>query len=291
MANVKRKAAAGSSRPAKRIRAQPDDTDRVSTAQHLAEHASLGSSYLSIRPTSSRRIPSLAAASLQKAGTSLRQLLTVDSMGKPSERKLAQLEWVRILPPHLSERLLAIASANRESLGSLDTNEVSDLFLRPDTLNFTFTGSTAAITLPMIAKLASCASLQKLDLTGQTNLKDGALARAISGLPNLEELILRQCVNVGDETVVRACKAAGDRLRVLNLNYTAVTKKGLRSLMARASGLEVLKLGNVNGLVSRKRTRSMYFMLTRYQTDSAVSKIVDDAICEWRMLSIRVNIC
>jgi hypothetical protein len=255
-ASSKRKAVAGSSRPArpaKRIRAQPDDTDRVSTAQHLAEHASSGSSYLSSRPhpSSARRIPTLVTASLHRAANSLRRLFTaVDSTGNRSEGTSAQLEWVRLLPPHLAERLLALASANRESIESLNSLLVSDLFLRDDALSFTFKGTTAAATSLMIDKLASCVSLRKLDLTGQSTLKDKTLANAIANLENLEELILRQCINVGDLTVVRACRAAGDRLKVLNLNFTAVTRKGIVSLMARAKVLEVLKLGNVNGLVS-----------------------------------------
>jgi hypothetical protein len=62
---------------------------------------------------------------------------------------------------------------------------------------------------------------------------------------------LKGCTSVGDETLIALARSAGKNgnLKILNLNYTAITVKGLKSLFARCKSLEVLKLANVNGLV------------------------------------------
>lgn len=100
--------------------------------------------------------------------------------------------------------------------------------------------------------LGYCSHLTYLNLSGQMKLEDETLARLLASLGELEEVIVKGCTEVGDRSVLALANKAGKRqaLKVLNLNYTAVTVKGLRGLLARCKSLEVLKLASVNGLVS-----------------------------------------
>lgn len=104
----------------------------------------------------------------------------------------------------------------------------------------------------LLTSLARCTTLRSLSLAGQANLQDTACAELVKHLAQLEELSLKGCTEVGDQTVIALARQSGKNgvLRVLNLNYTAVTVRGLKSFFARCKTLEVLKLANVNGLVS-----------------------------------------
>lgn len=104
----------------------------------------------------------------------------------------------------------------------------------------------------LLASLSQCASLKSLNLAGQLKLQDSIAANLVKELPNLEEVSLKGCTDVGDETVVQLARNAGlkGNLKSLNLNYTAVTVKGLKGLFSRCKSLEVLKLASMNGLVS-----------------------------------------
>ena len=104
----------------------------------------------------------------------------------------------------------------------------------------------------LLDSLRHCTALRYLNLVGQSNLKDETLAKLLGELFQLEEVILKGCTSVGDASVRAMARASGLKgiLRVVNLNLTAVTVAGLKSLFARCKTLEVLKLANVNGLVS-----------------------------------------
>lgn len=104
----------------------------------------------------------------------------------------------------------------------------------------------------LLASLAGCTSLKSLNLSGQLKLQDSIAANLVKELPHLEEVSLKGCTEVGDETVVQLARNAGlkGNMKSLNLNYTAVTMKGLKGLFSRCKSLEVLKLASVNGLVS-----------------------------------------
>lgn len=104
----------------------------------------------------------------------------------------------------------------------------------------------------LLTALAQCTSLKSLNLSGQLKLQDSVAANLVKELPNLEEVNMKGCTEVGDEMVVQLARQAGLRgkLKSLNLNYTAVTVKGLKGLFSRCKSLEVLKLASMNGLVS-----------------------------------------
>ena len=105
----------------------------------------------------------------------------------------------------------------------------------------------------LLDALRHCTSLRSLNLAGQSKLLDETLAKLLGELSQLEEVVLKGCTAVGDASIRALAKAAGRRgvLKKINLNYTAVTVGGLKSLFARCKTLQVLKLANVNGLVSR----------------------------------------
>lgn len=103
----------------------------------------------------------------------------------------------------------------------------------------------------LLTALGQCSSLRSLVLAGQASLEDATCARMAKALSSLEEIDLKGCTSVGDDTVIALARSAGKHgsLKILNLNFTAVTVKGLKSLFARCKSLEVLKLANINGLV------------------------------------------
>lgn len=104
----------------------------------------------------------------------------------------------------------------------------------------------------LLHNLSRCSTLRMLNLSGQLKLQDGVAASLVKELPNLEDLNMKGCTEVGDEMVVQLARQAGlkGKLRVLNLNYTAVTVRGLKALFSRCKTLEVLKLASMNGFVS-----------------------------------------
>lgn len=106
--------------------------------------------------------------------------------------------------------------------------------------------------LNLMTALSSCTSLRLLNLSGQAKLEDTVLASLFESTPHLEEVILRGCIDVGDKSLVALSRTAGAKqnLKTLNLNFAAVTVKGLKSLISRCKSLQVLKLGSINGLVS-----------------------------------------
>jgi hypothetical protein len=103
----------------------------------------------------------------------------------------------------------------------------------------------------LLQALRLCPGLRSLSLIGQSRMQDDNLKSLLAELPLLEEVILKGCTAIGDGSVLALAKCSGARqnLKILNLNYAAVTVNGLRSLFARCKSLEVLKLANMNGLV------------------------------------------
>lgn len=130
----------------------------------------------------------------------------------------------------------------------------------------------------LFAALGQCGSLRSLILSGQASLEDRVCVSMAKDLALLEEINLKGCTSVGDETVTALARGAGrhGNLKIVNLNYTAVTVKGLKSLFARCKTLEVLKLANINGLVSSGNwLESQPENLV--QTDNAVQALLDPA--------------
>lgn len=93
-------------------------------------------------------------------------------------------------------------------------------------------------------------------------ITDNMLKAVLPKLGGLRRIVLRGCTKVGDASIIALSVATGPRLKDVNLSMTAVTIKGLTSLLARCSALEVLKLANVQGL-----------------NEKAITKLVDDATC------------
>lgn len=197
----------------------------------------------------------------------------------------AYREFVRHLPPHLIDRLLALVLAllkqdsekRRASQPARDGEE----YVPEDSEGATKAApnrgkATKAVTTPtalatvffsdrlmtirmqavdpsagILKRVSQCSNLATLDLSGCADLKDKALAEVVSHLPNLQAFNARGCVDVGDATVVALSKASGANLRVANLSLTGVTVRALALLGARCPNLEVLKLANVNNLNER----------------------------------------
>lgn len=257
-------------RPSKKPKIK-DDTGRLEVAALYSERAANtgASSYLSIReadPESTRgKVPSLAISCIKLAAAHFTDLLLDKTTGElRKDDATEQAELVRFLPPKLSERLLhEVFRAERPAAGvetaPIAVSALSGLFLNSD--------SPSSLSLPpfynapgaLMASLDRCHALRSLILPNQQELLDYQLAPLLARLPNLEELNVKGCIKVGDQSVIAFSKKPGslknstaagnDNVKILNLNLTAVTVSGLKSIIARCRNLQVLKLSHVNGLV------------------------------------------
>ncbi|GAA6056883.1 hypothetical protein JCM3770_005127 [Rhodotorula araucariae] len=277
------------SRPSKRYRraldigaaTTSDLSSRHQQAQLLAEHAGGGASYLSTR---SQRVGvrSLKETALLVAGSGLYEMVRMrvrDGGGAPSnvgwdpDRDPARAdetrhlrEFLQTLPVELANRLLRLVLDQTTQAGfdapasdpGVSVLAVAALFFHPNLTALSLSGMNAPAIL--VARIPQCSALADLDLRSHASLSDKNLAKVLAQLPTLERINLKGCTKVGDAAMVALSKASEDRLKVANLSLTAVSIKGLTSLLARCKNLEVLKLANVQAL-----------------TEKNVSKLVTDA--------------
>lgn len=262
----------GSRSPAKRVKtigapSIADDTSRLIAAHHQAEHAGQGQGYLSRRPDPFQgRVPSLSDYSLRVSAEVLYATLklppkpvggSVSQVGWDKERRQddegriqmgALREFVRGLPSSLANRLLSLTlQLSSQADEPISVLALSTLFLQPNTTALSFSGTSLPVVL--LSAIPSCTALTSLDLANTSTLTDAAMAKVLLSLSRLEKLNLRGCTKVGNASVIALSKATEDRLREVNLSMCAVSVKGLVSLLARCSRLEVLKLANMTALV------------------------------------------
>lgn len=269
------------SRPSKRYRRaldigaplESDNSPRIVQAQALAERAGGGASYLATRPEK-RGVRSLRETALQVAAKGLYQTVrlpskeagenragTTSNVGWNPDRDPALAEenkqlrhFIETLPVDVANRLLRLvldhaseSSFDGPSDPGVAVLSLATLFFHPATTRVSLAGLAAPVVL--VARLPQCTSLTDLDLSGHIELRDAPLAKILAQLPKLERINLKGCTKVGDASMIALSKATEDRLKVVNLSLTAVTIKGLTSLLARCRNIEVLKLANVAGLV------------------------------------------
>ncbi|GEM08265.1 hypothetical protein Rt10032_c05g2282 [Rhodotorula toruloides] len=268
------------SRPSKRYRraldiGAPSDADnspRLVQAQALAERAGGGASYLATRPER-QGVRSLRETSLQVAAKGLYETVRLPSKDAGEDRAVAALNvgwhpdrdpalaeenrqlrhFIQTLPVDVANRLLRLvldhasdSSFDGPSDPGVAVLSLATLFFHPTTTRVSLASLSAPTVL--ISRLPQCTSLADLDLSGHIALRDAPLAKVLAQLPTLERINLKGCTKVGDASMVALSKATEDRVKVVNLSLTAVTIKGLTSLLARCRNLEVLKLANVAGL-------------------------------------------
>jgi hypothetical protein len=304
-----------SSRPSKRYRnaaigaPSADDaaaaSPRLAQAQALAERAGGGASYLAVRPVR-HGVRSLRETSLQVAARGLYESVRIardqpaaspskgnSNIGWDPERDSGRIEdarhlrtFIQNLPVDVANRLMRLVLDMTTSTSFDDPSDpgvsvmsIAMLFFHPNTTRLSLSGMAAPMLL--VSRIPHCTGLTELDLSGHVALRDPILAKVVAQLPTLEIVNLKGCTKIGDQTLVALSMASEDRLRVVNLSLTAVTIKGLTSLLARCKNLEVLKLANVQGLVSRDRAqfKSSYSTDTRdaSQNERNVSKWITDA--------------
>ncbi|TNY18825.1 hypothetical protein DMC30DRAFT_342156, partial [Rhodotorula diobovata] len=174
-------------------------------------------------------------------------------------------EFIQSLPSELSNRLLRLvleqtthASFDAPGDPGVSVLAVAALFFHPNTTVLSLSGLNAPAIL--VARIPQCAALVDLDLRSHASLSDKNLANILAKLPSLQRLNVKGCTKVGDSALIALSKASEERLKVVNLSLTAVSIKGLTSVLARCKNLEVLKLANVQAL-----------------SDKNVAKLVSDA--------------
>ena len=249
---------------------------RIAIATARGEAATGGTPYLSTRSNNGRldSVPTLVSATLRQASSSARQLYANRSGDGLKPDVQYEKELLHLLPAHIASRLFqstleALAfdtealkdDENEQWKTHQDQNtskqaastllaEVIRLFLHSSTASFVLPAAIAhnfQLTTQIQRDLMSCHSLTTLDLTGQKHIKDNTMANIIGHLPQLQELILRSCTLAGDQSVIKAATTS-PHLRIVNLNYTAVTASGLSTLLSSSPALTTLKLANVNNL-------------------------------------------
>ncbi|GAA5987423.1 hypothetical protein JCM11641_002286 [Rhodosporidiobolus odoratus] len=265
------------------------NTSRLVQAAVLAERAGGGASYLSVRSTrvgvqSLREISTRVAARGIFEGVRLPGKDVKDKAGKkessavgwdPSRdpEKGEETQRLRLfiegLPVEVVDRLLGLV-LEHVAHGMDDAQDpgvsvlaVARLFFHPTLTRLSLSSLTAPAVL--ISRIPQCTALAHLDLAFQTGLKDAALAKVLGLLPSLEQVNLKGSTKVGDAALVALSKATEERLKSVNLSLTAVSVKGLTSLLARCSHLEVLKLASVAQL----NEKNMNKLLTD-ATDAAI---------------------
>ncbi|KAK4701610.1 hypothetical protein P7C70_g4622, partial [Phenoliferia sp. Uapishka_3] len=279
---------------------QADDTSRLIASHHSQEHAGGGSSYLSTRDLNTQ-LSSLGDVALRAAAGALldvvriqRSPILLSKHAQPDSRNTTKFGWdptkrkailengngpnaseldslrsyVLSLPTSTSNRLLSLlltySTHPTRNPEGLDNSRLSKLFFHS---NLTFLSlSQLGPTSILLSKLPDCTTLTDLDLSSNTALSDNMLKGVLGKLGSLERVCLRGCTKVGDESLVALSRATGERLKEVNLSMTAVTVKGLISLLSRCSALEVLKLANVQGL-----------------NEKAITKLVEESICPFRL--------
>lgn len=101
--------------------------------------------------------------------------------------------------------------------------------------------------LPSISNLDRIRSLRihkmttRVELTSNSHLSDSDVAKFLSKLPDLEEIVLRDVSQVKSDTVKVLC-AFGPQLRVINLSGTSINLVDVRDLILSCRNVEVLKL-------------------------------------------------
>jgi hypothetical protein len=164
-------------------------------------------------------------------------------------------EYLRTLPVEVTNRLLRLlldhAAAGTDDVGDQGVGvlAIAALFFHPNTTRLSLSAASLTAPFVLISRIPQCSALVDLDLAFHTSVTDKVLAKVLSELPQLEKLNLKGATKVGDASVIATSKAAESRLKSINLSLTAVTIKGLTSLLARCSNLEVLKLASVPLLV------------------------------------------
>lgn len=284
---------------------QGDDTARLIAAHHLAEHAGHGQSYLSRRAVNvhnSGAVKPLSATALQVSAQGLLELLKLPGKVEATPGALGNVGWdkdreatgastaevealrtyVKSLPETLANRLLASVVAlsaaaieSSEDAGGISVLALANMFLHERTTALSLSNLSAPALL--ISRIPQCTNLVSLDLSTHLTLKDGPLAKILSDLKSLEKINLRGCTKIGDASVIALSKGSESRLKEVNLSLTAVTVKGLKSLFARCSALEVLKLANVQGLVSDVALVKRQRLIMCCQNERAISSLIQDS--------------
>ena len=252
----------------------------------MSEHVGGQSAYLSQRqdPAQAGLIPSLTSTAIRRLADLFVPLFVNAGTAelKQSEEIDLQKERLRLLPPHLSSRLLAAVFENIPSSPAGQAalsliphfiSDTTDSFIMPASVSSHF-----AVSPLLLASLRSATSMSHLNLSSQRKLTDSQLAGLLPHLPNLQTLCLRGCTEIGDKSLLALANAKhdADKLSYLNLNFTAATWKGLAKVMARYRNLEVLKLAAVPyayRLFARSTCSS--YELYRALTDANVARIMD----------------
>jgi hypothetical protein len=251
-----------------------DGSARLVQAGLLAERAGSGQGYLSFRAPPPR-VSSLREISVQVAAKGLYESVKIAPKAAPGKgktkanlvgwnpdrtlEKAAETKdlgaYLETLPPEVNNRLLRLV-LDHAALGVEDVGDqgvgvlsVAVLFFHSNLTRLSLSAATLTSPNVLISRIPQCTALVDLDLAFHTSVTDKVLAKVLSQLPQLEKLNLKGCTKIGDESVIATSKAAEGRLKSINLSLTAVTVKGLTSLLARCSGLEVLKLASVAHLV------------------------------------------
>jgi hypothetical protein len=236
------------------------------SAHHLAEHSGGGATYLSVR-TERAKVEALKEISLSAAARGIYDVIrfkgkedTNNAVGWDPNRDttdqnelLAIQQTVQELPEDTANRLLsALLRLSYEALQipndpGVSVLAIASIFFR----NRISRLSLSALSSPavLLNRIPKCENLVSLDLSHSASLRDNVLSKVLAQLSSLQNINLKACLKVGDESIRALAQGSGASLKVANLSYTAVANKGLAALLASCPSLEVLKLESIGNLV------------------------------------------
>ncbi|GAA5883856.1 hypothetical protein JCM16303_007417 [Sporobolomyces ruberrimus] len=275
----KRSSSSPTKRPSKRIRSSigqigaataADDTARMISAHHLAEHAGGGATYLSVR-RDKEGMESLKELSLQAAARGMFEAIRFKGKDLDTKEKTSSVGWdpdrdptnqheilrmqliVQQLPEETANRLLSVLlyfsyqALQVPNDPGVSVLAIASIFFR-DRISRLSLSSLSAPTI-LLNRLPQCTSLVDLNLSHSPTLRDSVLAKVLAQIPTVQKINLKACTKVGDETIKALSQASGENLLEANLSFTAVGNKGLGALLSKCPSLQVLKLqavGNLN---------------------------------------------
>lgn len=135
---------------------------------------------------------------------------------------------IKLLPPSLFRRVFA---AMKTSCPQVMGHQAIHLFFRGHAMSLSGQLPITKVTVGALRELSS--SLSELELVGMEKFSDDVFAGPLGQLPLLTKLVLRGSSTVGPKTA-QAVADYCPKLKILNLNYTAVPPVSVAGVLENA---------------------------------------------------------
>ncbi|KAI5121816.1 hypothetical protein M0805_003252 [Coniferiporia weirii] len=247
------------------IGAPSDDDNRLPSGNNPS------SSALSIRSVRQPSPPALTTLCIRAFSENFPEFSDQDHWA--STRK-----WLEIVPEAVLPRLFAILKKQHPRL--LSHAVITTYFLRGFSVSLNGDLGVTSHTLSAIPRVLG-GKLRVLELSDFNKFTDKEYASMVGRLPQLETLVLRNCIKVGQLTVEAAAKTC-PKLRIVNLSFTGANSSSIYSLIKACPDLEVLKMAGIRDL-------SDAMISTTYRAIEGESETSEEKIPLRRLRSLKLR--